>query len=402
MAKRSVDKRVLNILLEAVRGGMGVLREYNQELMKKGGEAPVGMARMLNGARRLQNYLVKAAQNYRSPQDLELGEDEANLLASLLAYRLGDVESYLEACEEDSKEREWLLDRRDALIWLTHRLMTRSLEQLPQGSGLPQEYASVLGLLRYQPDPEDEHSSLILPPRERMRDEGMQALGLTLSGGSRDQGVAENVRIYSEMNELIANPDLFRPDEAGEAEPRDTVFESPSQEDEQLFDLERLHDYKLRTFAKKDLEEYVRAKQSHDLRLCLQSLGALIETALLDYYLPKREECGLGSLPPSWDFVMLGEKLLGSEAKKADVMILHRLLHMGDCLRPSHQLIEPLVLTRGMLEEAKDLLERILQAAGFYAGEAEKESEAADLPGEASPADKPAATGGLWRATKRD
>ncbi len=151
MAKRQTDKRCLDLLLEAIRAGLGHLRDYNAKLQMRNEPAPDGMGRMYNGSRRLMDYLMHCAGQSEEEQTIDLSESDGNLLASSLAFRLADVENYLETAKSGSEENRWLLERRDLLIYLARELLNKPLELLPSPDLMSLETPGVVGLQRYRP-----------------------------------------------------------------------------------------------------------------------------------------------------------------------------------------------------------------------------------------------------------
>lgn len=391
MAKRSIDKRVLNVLLEAVRGALSHMREYTATLMEQGLDAPAGMAKQYTGARRLHDYLLNCAKSYRSPQEIELTEEEGNLLASCIAHRLADVEQYQEESESESTEGEWLLERRDILVWLAHRLMTRDLERIPHPNPIEREFSSVLGLVRYRADQGLDRTNLIPPPREEMRSDLMREVGIVPSTPGDHVTGPGQLRIYRGLDEVVKHTTQKSPGESSITGP---VPRAPTNV---LFECERLRDYKLRAFAAKDLADYATARAEGNVRLSLLHLGALIEVVVLDHFLPRREESGLDKPPSHWDYRGLALQLLGDRAYSEDGAILGRLLDIGDWLRPSRQLMEPVVLTPLMVEEAKDLLSRLLSCSGLQRGDTEESG--AEVPHFEENAPEPARSR-LWRPSR--
>jgi hypothetical protein len=310
------------------------------------------------------------------------------------------IEAHITQAESGSKEHHWLTERRDVLIWLAHRLMTKGLEPLPDPHPLEREFASVVGLMRYRPKPDADHKNLVPPPREQMIADSQQQVGfVSLSGGPASRATPqEHMNVFRGLGELDQR--IVEP-----AQEEKRRVEAGSGEVEGAFDPERIRDYKLRSFAKMDLHDLARAEAEGNTRHALLHLGALIECVVLDSYLPRRQESNLSAPPSHWNFVQLATELLGEMKRPEDTSILARLFDMAHWIRPSRQLLEPVVLTMRMVQEAKELLHRVLHSANLDRGvpgqaSADSASDGSSQDGEGESTSPKAS--GLWRATRSD
>lgn len=157
-----------------------------------------------------------------------------------------------------------------------------------------------------------------------------------------------------------------------------------------LFDPNIVRDHRVRAQIRLDLQDLARAEQNDDLRLSLVHLGSLLEGLLLDHGLRHRKELTLGESPDIWDFHALAIQVLGAGLTAEQEPVLGILHACRRLLRPSCQIMHPIIVTAKMVVDAKAFLEWALARLGFVQG-----TGSGEAPGVG------ASTAALWRATKR-
>ena len=153
-----------------------------------------------------------------------------------------------------------------------------------------------------------------------------------------------------------------------------------------LFDANLVRDHRVRAQVRLDLQDLVRAEANEDLRLSLVHLGSLLEGLLLDHGLRNRKELALGEGPDLWDFHALAIQVFGQAMKPEQEPVLGILHACRRLLRPSCQVVHPIVTTAKMVHEAKNFLLWALGHLGFTTDE----TKPRDLDDSAS---------SLWRVT---
>lgn len=156
-----------------------------------------------------------------------------------------------------------------------------------------------------------------------------------------------------------------------------------------LFDPNLIRDHRVRAQVRLDLQDFVRATDNDDMRLSLVHLGSLLEGLLLDYGLRDRKQHSLGDGPDLWDFHALAINVLGQSLSAEQEPILGILHACRRLLRPSCQVVHPIVTTAKMVGDARSFVVWALHQLGFV---------------EATPNAAPdvSTSSALWRASSRD
>ncbi|MCB9880176.1 MAG: hypothetical protein H6832_00445 [Planctomycetes bacterium] len=157
-----------------------------------------------------------------------------------------------------------------------------------------------------------------------------------------------------------------------------------------LFDPNVVRDHRVRAQIRLDLRDLSRAEAVDDHRMMLVHLGSLLEGLLLDHGLRNRKELGLGEGPDIWDYHALAVQVLGSGLSAEQEPVLGILHACRRLLRPSCQIVHPIVVTPKMVADSKAFLEWSLARLGFVEGADSLEAPSAR-----------GSSAALWRATNR-
>ncbi len=167
-----------------------------------------------------------------------------------------------------------------------------------------------------------------------------------------------------------------------------------------LFDPNLVRDHRVRAQIRLDLQDLARAQANDDLRLSLVHLGSLLEGLLLDHALERRKELELAEAPDVWDFHTLAVRLLGPGLEPGQEPVMGLLHACRRLLRPSCQVVHPIIATGAMVSDAVAFLRWALIQLGYQHDE-RTQVQGAQVDGHAR-----AGSGGLpslsgiWRATR--
>lgn len=164
-----------------------------------------------------------------------------------------------------------------------------------------------------------------------------------------------------------------------------------------LFDPNMVKDHRVRAQVRLDLQDLARATQNDDLRLSLVHLGSLLEGIILDYALENRKELELTEGPDVWDFHALAVRLLGPNLEPGQEPVLGLLHACRRLLRPSCQVVHPIIATSAMVQDAANFLKWALTQLGYegHYSTSSKGGRGGKKKGNLPP------LSGIWRATRR-
>ena len=166
-----------------------------------------------------------------------------------------------------------------------------------------------------------------------------------------------------------------------------------------LFDPNMVKDHRVRAQIRLDLQDLSRAQQNDDLRLSLVHLGSLLEGLLLDFGLEHRKDLDLTEGPDLWDFHALAVRVLSTNLDAGQEPVLGLLHACRRLLRPSCQVVHPIIATSSMVHDAGRFLKWCLAELG-YEGEFLAPKNAPRAPSGKHKAELPSLSG-VWKATKR-
>ena len=134
-----------------------------------------------------------------------------------------------------------------------------------------------------------------------------------------------------------------------------------------LFNAKVIRNYRLRTQARLDLHDHVRAKKRKNLRLSMVHLQSLLELLILDHVLAKRKDLGvtidkLGNL----NMAKLILKILGDRMAERRCTVVTILSRSRMLLNPAYVLShQPYVLTQSLVAEVEALIKWALGELEF-------------------------------------
>ena len=134
-----------------------------------------------------------------------------------------------------------------------------------------------------------------------------------------------------------------------------------------ILDSHKLRDPRLRTLARLDLLSYERSLAGQEHRLAAVLLGSILESAVLDHAIPRRAELGLVGTPDTWNPVDVLAKVMGEQFNPKDRSLAYHAFSARNLLRPSLQIVTPMVVTQASLQRLQEFAQRALHSMGYCA-----------------------------------
>ncbi|MDO8349486.1 MAG: hypothetical protein Q7T30_04590 [Planctomycetota bacterium] len=345
-----VKKVIAVCFLEAVKLALEHLGTYRLEMSQHGVVGSPELPRLYGEARRLRDYLQRCASAYQDMVDLDLADSDRGLLVACCRRLVESVDLRLTGEQlVPSEERQYLTKKRDIISDWTVELASKPLMELPLPKLSPVQTDCSRGL--------------------------MSRLANKLFGPGKLP-----VHMHGESQALGA-PALIaaEPAAAAPADPGVAV-------DAQLLDTQTIRDPRLRGLAAMDLRSYVRAMQAQDHRIAAVLLASILEAAILDHAIPRREELGLPGTPDGWNPLDVLGVALGDKLAPQDRSLAYHLFASRNLLRPGLQVVTPTVVTVSSLERLREFVLRALRAMGFASGGSPASANASSSQAVASPA----------------
>ncbi|HHI80144.1 MAG TPA: hypothetical protein ENK02_09185 [Planctomycetes bacterium] len=390
MPERIIDKRTLKLLKDAVVHTKDHLRKYYSEVQAGKCEEPLGLARQFGQVQRLHRYFSNLAELGSRTFPMQLGEEEANLLASCLVHYLPNLDQEVAKPDQPPSQVEFLKEIQKDLVRLVKSLMTRPIQPILDQGPLASQSPSVRALLGFIPGQEEKAKKIDAFQPKTM---GMFSGSAIVNGpnpalGGKDK---ENQRMEAtNLGQGIVGGRRKSDREALEKLSQGKGRPSPL---EGILDPSMIKDHRMRALIKLELACLERSSLVGDFRMQLVHFGAILEGILVDYGLRNRKKLELIESPDRWDLMRIAEDLLGEKA--FDEPIVGILLGCNRLLRPARMLVNPMIITKEMVEDAQTILSWILSEMGLKGSS----DQTADL--DPKGCHEPPATSGIWRATRR-
>lgn len=96
-------------------------------------------------------------------------------------------------------------------------------------------------------------------------------------------------------------------------------------------------------------------------------MAAILESAILDYAIPRSVELGLEGPPETWDPLQVLLSVLSDQASANDRSSAFQLLGSRLLLTPARQLATPMVATAASVASFRTFLQSLLRRLGFLA-----------------------------------
>jgi hypothetical protein len=154
------------------------------------------------------------------------------------------------------------------------------------------------------------------------------------------------------------------------------VDDSPAAQESEskLMESRRLRDPRLRALVAIDLRSYERSVAAGDYRLAAVLLASVLESALIDHVLPRRNEFGLTGSPETWNPQELLIKAMGEKCAPKDRSMVYHLFSARSLLRPALQMMSPMIVTMASFGSLREFVQRALHHMGFSLNRGDSEA----------------------------
>ncbi len=345
-----VKKVVAVCFQEAAKTTLEHLGAYRLEFSQMGVDGSPDLPRLYGEVRRLRDYLQRCASAYQDQVELDLTEPDQALLVACCRRSIEAIDVRLSSDQVvASDERQWLERKRQVIADWAVELAARPLLELP--------------LKRLAP----------------VVTEATRALQTRLNGklfgdiAQRKKFLAPDAGQASQMQgvpsfgiELDESSPLAQP-----AKPAATAQPGPPPSPAvttTLLDSNKMRDPRLRSLMAMDLRSYERAVEAGDYRLAAVLLASVLESALLDHLVPRRNEFALTGTPDTWNPQELLLRVMGDSGTPQDRSLAYHLFAARSLLRPALQMITPSVVTVASFERLREFVQRALHCMGFAGG----------------------------------
>ncbi|MFK7740837.1 MAG: hypothetical protein AB8H80_10995 [Planctomycetota bacterium] len=394
MVDVQVKKVVAVCFLEAVKLTLEHLGARRLELSQEGvsGGATEEMTRVYGDLRRVRDYLQRCVSSYRDVVSLELDSGSASMLVASCRRMVEAIEHRLHERALPDDERQWLRQKIQVLSDWAVEVAGKPIIDLPLArvSTLIGEFGRAL-TTRIQGkvwgNPEGRQK--IVPPTEGKGPSSGGSTGLSSFGdmlrpvdepGEDEErahpapGGSDSIATSSPLTASPLPPDvdpeaLDTSRNVGESSMLPPAHEAEEQgSGGELVDVEKIRDPRLRSLAAMDIKSLQRAQSAGDYRVAAVLVGAIAESVVLDYALPRRIDLGLPEEPEAWPLsdILLGA--LGDAAQPRDRAFCFHLFSARNLLRPSRQVVTPVVVTATSFVRIHEFVGRAFSVLGYGMG----------------------------------
>jgi hypothetical protein len=209
------------------------------------------------------------------------------------------------------------------------------------------------------PDLSTPHAGEVEPP-------GLESefgVPATLGGGhhpDRPVGSTPGLRqALAERRPMQAHQAAGQPNPRADAAPVDPVG----------IDIKRMKDPRLRSTLLLDLKALRRAMDAQDHRMTAVHLSSVFEGVATDVALQRRAELGLRGTPDNWQLQRIVPAILGGREVAMDRNTIHHLVACKNLVRPTSQMVNPIVVTRQTVERMLVFLRHFLEVTDMAASD---------------------------------
>jgi hypothetical protein len=347
MSAVQVNKVIAVCFHEAVKLTLEHLGTWRLEMSQQGVTGPPELPRLYGEARRLRDYLQRCVSAYQDVVDLDLAESDCRLLVACCRRLVESVDLRLSGDHlVPGEERQYLIKKREMVSHWSVELASKPLLELPLPRLSPVQADSSRGLMTRLMNKLFGASSTMQIQRSASGAPAAQPEAPPAGSDALAPGLFGGVPMLPAQ---------------GPAEPT-AVAEGP------LLDMQTLHDPRLRALAAFDQRSYVRALQGQDYRIAAVLLASVLEAAILDHAIPRREELGLPGTPDGWNPFDVFSVAMADKLQPQDRSLAYQLFATRNLLRPGLQIVAPTVVTVAGLERLREFVVRTLRALGFASG----------------------------------
>ena len=354
MPSVQVKKVVAVCFLEAAKMTLEHLAEYRLTISQQGIQNIPDLPRLYGEVRRLREYLQRCVSAFHDMVELDFADSDRALLVACCRRFVEAIDLRLVGEQVLSSDEKTLLQRKRTVIsdWAVEFADKPPLLELPlpRLGQVQTEGARALVTRLHQK----------LFPNHQARFDSHGAVSQTM--GVQVPSILDDYAPPLAMDESAAPP----PPSAS----KPAIARLPVEEDlvgPPILDSHKLRDPRLRTLARLDLLSYERSLAGQDHRLAAVLLGSILESAVLDHAIPRRAELGLVGTPDTWNPVDVLAKVMGEQFNPKDRSLAYHAFSARNLLRPSLQIVTPMVVTQASLQRLQEFAQRALHSMGYCA-----------------------------------
>ncbi|MCA8954908.1 MAG: hypothetical protein KDC87_02480 [Planctomycetes bacterium] len=408
--RRPVQKLAATQVLEALRDVLAHFQKWSMELELAGVDRPSSLISEFRRVRRLHDALAGQLQGHGPQVDLDVDPTDADLLVSCCLFAAENIESSLVFGSEEAQEQGWAVQHMQNLfrvatdfalspvkliegpgrgkeampevqavvaeinrsVYLAQQelLARRRAEQTLQSGGDPGFGASAA-----EQSWSAQVASAVEPRRQYLReanDAQFQrvvtadpARGLVSGGALGEEAFSGAWGGKRNLLPESAHGGTTRASRAAPAVTPQSPAAQPRQEPEPSqvpVDPRRVQDPRLRSALVLDLKALQRSWAAEDFRMSAVHVSSVFEAVVTDYALPRRAELDLRGTPDTWQLQKIVTHVLGPRITSPDRNALYHLVAARNLVRPSVQLVNPIVVTRQSVEKMMELTRRFAEA----------------------------------------
>lgn len=362
MSSVQVKKVVAVCFLEAAKMTLEHLAEYRLTISQQGVQNLPDLPRIYGEARRLRDYLQRCVSAFHDLVELDFADSDRALLVACCRRFVEAIDLRLVGDQILPADERTLLQRKRTVIsdWAVEFADKPPLLELPLPRLGPVQTEGARALVSRL------HQKLF--PKHEVRFDSHGAVSQTM--GVQVPSILDDYAPPLPMDESAVPP----PPTAS----KPAIARLPVEEDvvgPPILDSHKLRDPRLRTLARLDLLSYERSLAGQDHRLAAVLLGSILESAVLDHAIPRRAELGLVGTPDTWNPVDVLAKVMGEQFNPKDRSLAYHAFSARNLLRPSLQIVTPMVVTQASLQRLQEFAQRALHAMGYCATAASEDEK---------------------------
>lgn len=380
MSRQRLLKTVALCFVEAVRVTLEHLGARRLELNEDSSRLVADMSRIYADVRRLRDHLQNNVNGFGETIEVDLTPEDTAVLVACCRRAFDHIESRLADESLRQEERRTLKEKQQVVgRWAIELAAAPLLE-------LPLRRLTIAATETSRAFHAKLHAKVKAPmlPREAQPLAGPAAgAGSAPSLGQGPVAVAPVDPDAVHLQSLGGNPVAMRPASVDVAPPPPSppppspreqpppasrpAVAPPSRAVAPLLDVSRLLDPRLRALVTFDAQSYSNAVAANDLRVATIMLASILEAALVDYVMPRRNEFEINGDPLGWDMHVLVLTILGEQAQAVDRALVRHLFASRNMLRPSMQYLSPTIVTPNSFQTLRKFTQRCLYMLGYGA-----------------------------------
>jgi len=359
MPELQVKKVVAVCFLESAKLSLEHLGAHRLSRSQSGVAGPGALPRMYGDVRRLRDYLQRSVSGYQDVVALDLSEGDAALLVACCRRSVEAIEHRLVDGAVPPDERRWLARKLEVLSDWAVEMAAKPLMELPLshlGTSTGEAVRTLTFRLTDKVFGDVAKRQKFCAPQSgpSSKAQGTTTFGESLAG---DQAVGDP---YQEAAEEVPAQLSLSPSLPSAPPPARDVLPP-------LLDRRKLHDPRLRSLIRVDMNALNRCQRDGDHRLATVLLASVMESVVIDHAVPRRSEFGLSGTPDTWNVQDVLLRAMGDCAQPKDRALSFHLFASRNLLRPALQMVTPAVVTAASFELLHDFVSRALHALGFGA-----------------------------------